>query len=145
MPKNRIRILIADDHSVVRSGLRTLFERTSGLTVIGEAPDGEVAVELASKYKPDIAILDISMPKVNGLEATRLIKKKVPSTKVLILTMHEDEEYIDEMVRAEANGYVLKNADKRELIDAVRTVAAGGPFFSPGISALIVNRFIKRV
>jgi two-component system response regulator NreC len=140
----KIRILIADDHDVVRSGLRMLFKGTPGFAVIAEATNGEEAVALVGKHKPDIAILDISMPKINGIEATRMIKEKKSSTRVLILTIHENEEYVYQMVRAGASGYVLKNAGKKELFAAVRAVAAGERFFSPGISNLMIDEFIKR-
>lgn len=139
-----IRILIADDHSVVRSGLRTLLQRTTGFSVVAEAEDGEEAVRLAREHKPDVAILDISMPRLNGVEATRLIKQADPSIKVLILTIHESEEYVWQVIRAGANGYVLKNADRADLRAAVRSVFEGHRFFSPTVSDLIVGEFERR-
>jgi DNA-binding NarL/FixJ family response regulator len=140
----KIKILFADDHSIVRNGLRALFRSTPGFSIVGEAPDGETAVQLASLRKPDIAILDISMPKLNGIEAMQIIKQRHPNIKILILTIHEDEAYVDRIIRAGANGYVVKNAEKKEIIAAVRAVASGEPFFSPGISKLIVEKFIQR-
>jgi len=140
----RIRILIADDHSVVRQGLRSLFQSAREFSVVEEASDGEEAVRLVEERQPDIAVIDISMPKLNGIEATRVIKRSNPPTKVLILTIHEAEEYVYQMICAGANGYVLKNATKKELFEAVRAVAAGERFFSPGISKLIIEEFIKR-
>lgn len=140
----RIKILLADDHSIVRSGLRTLFKATSEFVVVGEAPNGDEAVRQVGRLQPDIAILDISMPKLNGIEATKIIKQRHPEVKVLILTIHENEEYIYEMIRAGANGYVLKDAEKQEIFTAVRTVASAEPFFSPGISKLIIEKFVKR-
>ncbi|MBI3003824.1 MAG: response regulator transcription factor [Ignavibacteriales bacterium] len=140
----KIRIILADDHSVVRSGLRSLFKTTKEFVVVGEASNGEDAVRIAGRLNPDIAILDISMPKLNGIEATRLIKENSPQIKVLILTIHANEEYIYEMIRAGANGYVLKDAEKKEIFTAVRTVAAAEPFFSPNISRLIIEKFVKR-
>jgi len=140
----RIRILLADDHSIVRGGLRSLFKATKEFAVVGEATTGDEAVRLVGRLKPDIAILDISMPKLNGIEATKLITERHPDVKILILTIHENEEYIYEMIRAGANGYVLKDAEKQEIFTAVRTVASSEPFFSPGISKLIIERFVKK-
>ncbi|HEY6951101.1 MAG TPA: response regulator transcription factor, partial [Bacteroidota bacterium] len=118
----KIRVLLADDHSVVRSGLRSLFKTTHEFSVVGEASNGEDAVRMAIRLKPDVVILDISMPKMGGIEATRLIKLKSPETGVLILTIHSTEEYIYEMVRAGANGYVLKDAEKQQIFAAVKAV-----------------------
>ncbi|HTK83127.1 MAG TPA: response regulator transcription factor [Bacteroidota bacterium] len=139
-----VKILFADDHSIVRNGLRALFRSTPGFSVVGEAPDGEKAVELASLHTPDIAILDISMPKLNGIEAMQIIKQQHPGIKILMLTIHEDEAYVDKIIRAGANGYVVKNAEKKDIIAAVKAVVAGQPFFSQGISKLIVGKFIRR-
>ncbi len=141
---NKIKILFADDHGVVRSGLRALFGSSPEFTIVGAARDGEQAVRMAAKTKPDIVLLDISMPKINGVEATRIIKRDNPASRVLILTMHEDEKYLYEIIRAGANGYVLKSAEKREIFAAVHAVAAGENFFSPGMSKLIVDGFIKK-
>ena len=140
----KTRILFADDHGIVRDGLRMLFSNVPDITVVGEAADGEAAVRMASSLKPDLAILDISMPKVNGIQATRIIKERHPEIKVLILTIHEDEEYVFEMIKAGANGYVVKNAEKNEILSAVRTVMTEGTFFSPGISKLMIDRFVQR-
>ncbi len=140
----RIRILIADDHSVVREGLRALFQRVPDFNVIAEAADGEEVLRLAGELKPDVAIVDISMPKVNGVEVTRRIRRASPATRVLILTIHEDEEYVYQMFAAGANGYVVKDAGRNDLFAAVRSVYAGERFFSPGISRLIIEDFIKR-
>ena len=140
----KIRILIADDHSVVRSGLRQLLKTSADFSVVGEASSGDEAIEQVKKYKPDIAILDISMPGMNGIDATRIIKQDSDGTKVLILTIHESEDYVLQMVRAGASGYLLKNAGKEELFNAVRAIVAGERFFSPGISKLMVEEFIRR-
>jgi DNA-binding NarL/FixJ family response regulator len=144
MSMKKIRVLFADDHSIVRSGLRALFRSTAGFTVVGEASDGEAAVELATLLQPDVAILDISMPKLNGIEATEIIKRRHPAMKVLILTIHEDEAYVYKIIRAGASGYIVKNAEKKEIIAAVRAVAVGEAFFSPGISKLMIEKFIQR-
>ncbi len=140
----RIRILLADDHSVVRSGLRSLFKTTREFSVVGEASDGDEAVKMAARLRPDVVILDISMPKMGGIEATRLIKQKCPDSGVLILTIHSSEEYIYEMMKAGANGYVLKDAEKQQIFNAVKTVAMAEPFFSPDISKVIVEKFVKQ-
>lgn len=145
MEKKKIKVLIADDHDIVRSGLRMLFQRTPDVVVVGEAGDGEEAVRLAEKIKPDVAILDVSMPKLNGLQATRALKERFPSIRVLILTIHEEEEYIYEMIRSEADGHVLKSANRKEIIDAVHSVASGGQFYSSAISSLMINEFIRKV
>lgn len=143
-PTKKTKILFADDHSIVRNGLRSLFRGIPDFSIVGEASDGEAALRLILLKKPDVAILDISMPKLTGIEVTTLLKQKLPEVKVLILTIHEDEEYVYQIIRAGANGYMLKNAEKKEILSAVRAVAAGEPFFSPGISRLIIEKFIKR-
>jgi len=130
-----IRILIADDHDVVRSGLRALLDRTEGFTVVAEAANGEEAVRLAQETTPDIAILDISMPVMNGVDVARHLKHHQPAIHILMLTIHESEEYVRLAISAGADGYVLKNADREELRTAVRTVSQGRPFFSPSIAA----------
>ena len=144
MAMKKIRILFADDHEVVRTGLRTLFQGSDECVLVGEAADGEEAVQQIAKKNPDVAILDISMPKLNGIEVARIVKEKHPNVKVLILTMYEDEGYVNEMVRAGADGYVLKNADKKEILMAVRSIASGERFFSPTISKLMIEGFIKK-
>ncbi|NUM75010.1 response regulator transcription factor [candidate division KSB1 bacterium] len=142
-PTKKIKILFADDHSVVRDGLRALFSSSPRFHIVGEAADGEQALRLAAKKRPEVLLLDITMPKVNGIEATRLIKQSQPHTKVLILTVHEEAEYIHEIIQAGANGYVLKTADSKEIFAAVQAVAAGEQFFSPSVSKLIVAEFLK--
>ncbi len=140
----KTKILIADDHSVVRAGLRILFRGNPRYTLVGEASDGDAAIRLIGQKRPDVAVLDISMPRMNGIEVTRLVKQKYPGIKVLILTIHEDEEYVYQMIRAGADGYIFKNAEKKEILAAVRAVLREQQFFSPGISQLIINRFIQQ-
>lgn len=135
--KKPIRILIADDHHVVRSGLRMLLDRTEGFIVVAEAANGEEAVRLTKDMKPDVAILDISMPVMNGVEAARIIKRDYPSVRILILTIHESEDYVRLAISAGADGYVLKNMDREELRSAVQTVYEGRRFFSPTIAAML--------
>jgi two-component system, NarL family, response regulator NreC len=142
MPK--IRIAIADDHDVVRSGLRALLRTSADFSVVGEACDGEEAVRLAEKVRPDVMVMDISMPNLDGIAATKLIKERFPDVKVIILTVHEDEEYAFQVLRAGASGYVLKNAGKKDIFKAIESAVSGERFFSPGISNIIVEGFIKR-
>ncbi|MFZ1081655.1 MAG: response regulator transcription factor [Candidatus Kryptoniota bacterium] len=144
MKTEKIRVIFADDHGIVRDGLRSLFKSDPEFVVLGEAADGAEAVKLVEKHKPDVAILDISMPNVNGIEATKMIKKGYPDTKVLILTIHDNEEYIQEMILAGADGYVVKNAEKREIFDGVRVVAAGETFFSPTVSKVLLEGIVRR-
>jgi NarL family two-component system response regulator LiaR len=140
----KTRILIADDHDVVRSGLRMLLRTDPGFSITGEAADGEEAVRLVERQNPDVVFMDISMPKLDGIEATKIIKQNRPDTKVIILTVHEDEEYAFHVLRAGASGYLLKNASRKEIFQAVRSAMAGEQFFSPGISKIIVDGFMKR-
>jgi DNA-binding NarL/FixJ family response regulator len=140
----KTRIIIADDHSVVRSGLRLLLQSSPDFTVVAEAEDGEEAVALVDRHKPDVVIMDISMPKLNGIEATGIMKQNNPELKIIILTVHEDEEYVYQMLRAGASGYVLKSAGKKEIFAAIESALSGERFFSPGISKLIIEGFIKR-
>lgn len=140
----KTRIIIADDHSVVRSGLRLLLQSSPDFTVVAEAEDGEEAVTLVDRHKPDVVVMDISMPKLNGIEATGIMKQSNPDLKIIILTVHEDEEYVYQMLRAGASGYVLKSAGKKEIFAAIESALSGERFFSPGISKLIIEGFIKR-
>ena len=127
-----LHILVADDHGIVRSGIRMLLDRQEGMRVVAEAEDGVEAIERTLAERPDIAILDVSMPRMTGLQAAREIKAQSPATSVLLLSMHEDERYLFDALKAGASGYVLKRAADAELVDAVRAVAQGQPFLSPG-------------
>lgn len=141
---NKITILLADDHPLVRSGLIKLFEPYKEFSIIGEANDGEEAVALTLKLHPEVVVLDVSMPKLNGIEATKQIKEKSPSTKVLILTMYDNEEYVYQIFRSGASGYVLKNSTREQLANAIRTVARGEKFFSPEVSEIMIHAYLKR-
>ncbi len=142
----KIRILIADDHQVVRRGLRAMLETSQGFVVVGECVDGEQVLEQVEKTQPDMVMLDISMPKLNGVEVVRILKRQHPEIRVLMLTIHETEDYVYQVVRAGADGYVLKTAEKKELWTAVKSVVAeGGRFFSPGVSNIIVSQFTNRL
>jgi DNA-binding NarL/FixJ family response regulator len=125
-----IRVLIADDHGIVRSGLRMLIDRQSDMSVVAEAEDGVDALERTQNEHPDVAVLDVSMPRMTGLQAAREIRSHSPDTRVLLLSMHDDERYFFEGLEAGAAGYVLKRAADTDLIDALRTVAAGRTFLS---------------
>ena len=137
----KIKILIADDHAVVREGTRQILEQEPDLTIVAEAADGEETVSLAGDYKPDVAIIDISMPKLDGIEATRQIKKLYPTIAVLILTAYDDDQFIFSLLEAGAAGYLLKSVRGRELVDAVRAVYAGESVLHPAIARKVLNRF----
>jgi DNA-binding NarL/FixJ family response regulator len=130
-----LKILVADDHGIVRSGLKMLIERQGGMNVVAEAGDGVDAVAAAQRSRPDVAILDVAMPRMTGIQAAREIRAHCPDTAVLLLSMHDDERYVHDALRAGASGYVLKRQADVELIEAVREVAAGGRFVSalPGL------------
>jgi DNA-binding NarL/FixJ family response regulator len=126
-----LHILIADDHGIVRSGIRMLIDRQQGMHVVAEAEDGIQAVELTQSTRPDVAILDVTMPRMTGLQAAREIRSRAPETSVLLLSMHDDERYFFDAVEVGANGYVLKRSADTDLIDAIQAVARGEQFVSP--------------
>ena len=140
---DKLRILLADDHTILRDGIRSLLEDESDMTVIGEAEDGHSAVKLVKKLDPDVVLMDIAMPLLNGLEATRQIKRDNPQTKVLILTMHENEEYIRQVLAIGAMGYILKDAAARELLGAIRAVYRGEAVLSPAITRLVIEDYLR--
>lgn len=140
----KIRVLIADDHSLIRSGIASLLERDGEFQIVGEAKDGNEAVELTEKLAPDVALIDLSMPRMNGVEATRIIRERFPQTRVLVLTMHENDEYIYQIFKSGAGGYVLKNSSRDELCDAIRAVAKGEKFFSTRVSEIMMESLMKR-
>ena len=141
---SKISLILADDHAVVRSGLRMLLEAQAEIEIIAEAESGREAVSLARSLRPDIILMDIQMPDLNGIEATKQIKKLAPETAVLALTMHEDEQYFFEMLRAGASGYVPKRAAPDELLTAIRTVARGEVFLYPSLATRLVKDFLDR-
>lgn len=140
----KIRVLLADDHPLVRSGLMALLEPLREFQIVGEAGDGQEAVTLAKKLKPDVVVIDLSMPVMSGVDATRLIREHVPTTNVLVLTMHENEEYVFQILRSGAGGYILKNCSREELAAAIRAVAKGEKFFSPKVSELMVQAYLRK-
>jgi two-component system response regulator NreC len=141
---NKIRVLLADDHPIVRTGLRALLADEPDIEVIAEAEDGREAVRLAEELQPAVALMDLSMPGLSGLEATRQIKHRVPQVKVLILTRHTNEEYVLQILRAGASGYVVKNAAPAELVSAIRAVYRGDSFLSPAISRTVIEEYVRQ-
>jgi DNA-binding NarL/FixJ family response regulator len=141
----RLRILLADDHTVVRQGLRKVLEERPEWEVVAEAGDGREAVRQAEALKPDIAILDVAMPLLNGIETTRQITRRVPSTRVLVLSMHADEAYVTQMLQAGATGYLLKDSADVDLIQAVSEVAQGRSFFSPAIARVMLDDYVRQL
>lgn len=139
-----VKILIADDHEIVRRGLRALIESQPNWEVVGEAVTGREAVELAKLHTPHVAVLDVSMPELNGLEATRQIMKAVPQTEVLILTMHESEQVVREVLDSGARGYVLKSDAGRDLISAVDALCHRRPFFSSRVSEMLLQNYLGK-
>jgi two-component system response regulator NreC len=139
-----IRVLIADDHTVVRSGVRLLLETEPDIVVVGEARDGNEAVALAETLHPDVVLMDIAMPELDGLQATRQIKAAWPQINILGLTMHRTDEYFFEMLKAGASGYVLKGADTIDLINAVRIVSRGEVFLYPMMAQRLVQDYLRR-
>ena len=138
-----IRVLIADDHGIVRSGLRMLIERQTDMKVVAEADDGVAALESTQSERPDVAVLDVSMPRMTGLQAAREIRSHVPDTRVLLLSMHDDERYFLEGLEAGAAGYVLKRAADTDLIGAVRTVAGGRTFLSDEAQRTLMAEWLE--
>jgi two-component system, NarL family, response regulator NreC len=140
-----VSILLADDHVVMRSGLRLILERQSDFIVVGEASDGREAVAMVQRFSPNIAVLDISMPLLNGIEATKRISESCPKTAVMILSMHADESYILRALKAGARGYLLKDSAEADLIQAIRAVSAGKAFFSPTVSKILAEDYLRQV
>jgi two-component system response regulator NreC len=140
---NSIRIILADDHTILREGIRSLLEDEPDLVVIGQAEDGHAAVRMACELAPDVIVMDLAMPLLNGLEATRQIKRQKPEVKILILTMHENEEYIRQVLACGAQGYILKDAAARDLIGAIRSVQRGESVLSPAVTRLVIEDYLR--
>jgi two-component system response regulator NreC len=141
---DQIRLLLADDHAVVRSGLRMLLEAQPDMTIIGEAETGQEAIRRVAELSPDVVLMDIEMPGMNGIEATRRIKANAPASAVLALTMYEDDQYFFEMLRAGASGYVPKRAAPDELVSAIRAVSRGEVFLYPSLAGRLVQDYLRR-
>lgn len=139
----KLRILLADDHIVMRSGLRVLLERQPNLEVVGEGENGRQTVELASSLKPDVVIMDIGMPVLNGIEATKTIVAVQPATAVIILSMHADESYVMRALKAGARGYLLKDSAPADLLGAIQAVSQNKSFFSPKVSRILAEDYVR--
>jgi DNA-binding NarL/FixJ family response regulator len=137
------RILIADDHEVVRKGIRSILEAHPGWEVCGEAGDGRHAVEMATQCKPDLVVIDIGMPQLNGLDATRQILKALPSTKVLVLTMHESEQVVQQVLAAGARGYLMKSDASRDLVNAIEQLQRNKTYFTSKVAQLVLDSFLR--
>jgi two-component system, NarL family, response regulator NreC len=141
----KTRILLADDHKLMRSGLKALIEQQPDLTVVGEADDGRQAVALAISLKPDLLVMDIGMPNLNGIEAAHQITQANPATAIVILSMHSDESYVLRALKAGAKGYLLKDSAESDLIRAVHAVAGGKSFFSPAVSKVLLDDYVRKL
>lgn len=139
----KLRLLLGDDHELMRQGLRRILEERSDWAVVAEAADGRAAVQAAITLQPDVAILDIGMPQLNGIEATAQIVRKCPSVQVLIVSMHEEEAYVTRAMRAGARGYLLKDSAGADLLAAVSAVAAGKSYFSPAVAKVVLDDYVK--
>lgn len=142
---DKIRVLLADDHTLIRTGIATLLQASKDIQIVGEAGDGDEAIRKTGELHPDVVVIDLSMPKLSGIEATKILRRKYPDTHVLVLTMHENEEYVFQILKSGASGYVLKSAGKEELSTAIRAAAKGEKFFSPRISQLMAEGYVRRV
>ena len=140
-----IRVLLADDHAMVRKGFRLILEAQPDMEIAGEAGNGREAVELAEKLHPDVVVMDVAMPELNGIEATRRLASSSPHTRVLALSMHKDSVYVREILRAGARGYLLKDSIDTDLINAVRAVAKGDGYISPGVSDAVLSDYRRHV
>ncbi len=141
----KIRIVLADDHKLMRSGLRVLLEQQQDFTVVGEASDGREAVALVNSQKPDVLVMDIGMPNLNGIEAAGQITEGHPEISIVMLSMHSDESYVLRALKAGAKGYLLKDSAETELIRAVRSVAEGKSFFSPAVSKVLLDDYVRKL
>ena len=140
-----MRVLLADDHGIVRRGLRSLLESEPGLQVVGEAADGLEAIRLCTEIKPDVLILDIGLPKLNGIDVAARVQKLDPAPWVIVLTMHTDESYILRALAAGARAYLLKDATDEDLLPAIRAAAKGRPYFSPAVTSVLVEDYLRQL
>ena len=143
-PARPLRIVLADDHATVRQALKLLIDAQEDMQVVGEAGDGRVAIERVEEFKPDVVVMDISMPGLNGLNATRTLKELHPESRVVALTRYSDDAYLQELLRAGVSGYVLKQSPSLELLQAIRAAAAGGQYLDSTVTARVTDRFLSR-
>ena len=141
----KVRVLLADDHQLMRSGIRLMLEREPDMSVVGEASDGREAVALAKSLRPDIVIMDIGMPSLNGIEAAAQMTQENPELPIMIVSMHPDETYVLRALKAGARGYLLKDSAEADLIKAVHVVAAGKSFFSPAVSKVLLDDYVRKL
>jgi DNA-binding NarL/FixJ family response regulator len=141
----KIRIVLADDHKLMRSGLRVLLEQQQDFTVVGEASDGREAVDLVSLQKPDVLVMDIGMPNLNGIEAAAQMTQNHPNISIVMLSMHSDESYVLRALKAGAKGYLLKDSAETDLIRAIHSVAEGKSFFSPAVSKVLLDDYVRKL
>jgi len=141
---DKISVLLAEDHTIVRKGLRSLLDRAISIEVVGEAEDGREAIKKAEELHPDVVVMDIAMPGLNGLEATRQLKKRFPGMKIIVLTMHANEEYVLQTLRAGASGYLVKKAAPTDLISAIHAAHRGESFLSPSISKTVIDEYLRQ-
>ena len=139
-----IRVLIADDHRMFRQGLLSLLESQKGISVVGEAETGQKAIKLAAKLVPDIILMDITFPDIDGILATQAILEKVPTTRVIALSMHSGRDFIQRMMRSGASGYLIKDSDFKELLQAVRSVHQGQSYLCPGVAGVLIESYVRR-
>jgi DNA-binding NarL/FixJ family response regulator len=141
---SKAKVLLVEDHIVVRQGIKALLSDESDLEIVGEAGNGREALPLVASLQPDVVLMDISMPGLNGIEATWQIRQRHPEVKIVILSMHANEEYVFQVLRAGASGYVLKQSDSSEVLTAIRAALSGGSFLSPPISRAVINDYVHR-
>jgi DNA-binding NarL/FixJ family response regulator len=139
----KIRVLLVDDHAILREGIKALLEKQDNIEVVAEAADGREAISRVAQFRPDVVVLDISMPMMDGLESTRQMKRENPDIKVLVLTMHDNEEYFFQLLRAGASGYVTKKSVSRELVSAIEAVYRGESFFCPSMAKFLLTDFLR--
>ncbi|MGH7895319.1 MAG: response regulator [Candidatus Binatia bacterium] len=139
---DKIRVFLVDDHTVVRQGLRRILESDEEIEIVGEAGDGRTAIDLVQKLRPHVVVMDVAMPELNGIEATRQIMKRVEGAKVLVLSMHGDDVYVRQALKAGARGYLLKDSEDLDLIKAVKAIRGGGSFFSPPVSRVVLSGYL---
>jgi len=142
---NKIGVLLVDNHKLFRGGIKSLLKSFKDIAIIGEANNGEKAIDLVASLSPDIVVMDITMSNMDGLEATKKIKESYPNTKVLILSMHDEEEYISTSIKNGADGYILKDSEEEEFITAIRTVAKGEQYYTPSVSKIMVKGYIRKM